>query len=162
MRIKVVTDCKTEYLATVEKSAKLTPHFTLEEMANNAGDASLPQYLDTPESRLFMRMLEEFRVWFDKPMIITSGYRQPAYNAKIGGDSRSAHKMATAADWKIQHTDIQREHVRDKWRAITRKYNVVGAINFYTHGYHLEAYSDKCYGNRGFVTREYRGTKKDW
>ena len=162
MRIKVETYCGTEYLATVDKTAKLTPHFQLYEMANNKGKTSLPMYIDSPESRLFMVMLEEFRVWYGSPITVNSGYRQPAYNQAIGGDPNSAHKIACACDFTAKHTEEMRDRVIEKWRQILKAHCVVGAINLYTTGYHLEAYSDVCYGAKSFSIRDYRGTAKDW
>ena len=162
MKIKVTTDSGTSYMATVDRNARLSPHFKLAELANNMGDSSIQQWVDTPESRLFVVMLEELRVWFDLPMVITSCYRQPAWNAHVGGNRRSAHLYATAADWHIKHTDRQRENVRRKWCDICAKHGVIGAINYYTTGYHLEAFSDRYYGSKSFAVRDYRGTARDW
>jgi uncharacterized protein YcbK (DUF882 family) len=162
MKIKVITDTKTTYTSEAAKDVFLAPNFRLSELANNSGDKTIPQWIDSPESRLFVVMLQEMRTWMEQPMVIYSCYRQPAFNAKVGGDSRSAHLHACAADWHIKHNDVQREHVSVKWRRICEAHGVIGAINYYTGGYHLEAFSDKCYGNKGFVIRDYRGTKKDW
>lgn len=162
MKIKVITDTRTEYFATVEKNVQLSPNFKLAELANNLGDPSLPQWIDSPESRIFVQMLQELRAWMEKPMVISSCYRQVAYNIKVGGDRRSAHLHACAADWHIKHTEVQRDHVRDKWKKICEAHNVIGAINYYSGGYHLEAFSNKWYGNKSFVVRDYRGSRKDW
>ena len=162
MKVKVITDSRTTYTAEVVKTAYLAPNCQLAELANNLGDKSLPQWIDSPESRTFVTMLQEMRTWMEQPMAIYSCYRQPAFNAKVGGDRRSAHLHACAADWHIRHTQTQREHVRDKWWKICESRGIIGAINYYTGGYHLEAYSDKWYGNKGFVVRDYRGTKQDW
>lgn len=42
--------------------------------------------------------LEKAREAAGVPFIITSGYRCPRYNAKIGGAERSAHLISAAAD----------------------------------------------------------------
>lgn len=162
MKVKVITDSRTTYTAEVAKNAYLAPNFQLAELANNMGDKTLPQWVDSPESRTFVTMLQEMRTWMEQPMAIYSCYRQPAFNARVGGDRRSAHLYGAAADWHIKHTDVQREHVRDKWRQICEKRRIIGAINFYSGGYHLEAFSDRWYGAKGFTVRDYRGTKKDW
>ena len=162
MKVKVITDSRTTYTAEVAKNAYLAPNFQLAELANNMGDKTLPQWVDSPESRIFVTMLQEMRTWMEQPMAIYSCYRQPAFNARVGGDRRSAHLYGAAADWHIKHTDVQREHVRDKWRQICEKRRIIGAINFYSGGYHLEAFSDRWYGAKGFTVRDYRGTKKDW
>lgn len=162
MRIKVVTDTGTDYMATVDKNVKLSPHFRLYELANNKGKTSLPMYEDSPESRLFVVMLEEFRQWYNAPIVPSSGYRQEEYNKKVGGDPRSAHKHACAVDWPIKHTEAQRDRIIEAWARILSAHGIVGAINLYTAGYHLEAYSDMWYGDMTFEIRDYRGTAKDW
>lgn len=162
MKIRVLTDTGTEYMATVDKTVKLTPHFKLEELANNKGKTSLPMWEDSPQSRLFLVMLEEFRNWYGAPISPSSGYRQPEWNKKVGGDSHSAHLIGCAVDWPVKHNDSQRFNVKTKWHKICVDHGVVGAINLYTSGYHLEAFSDICYNAKAFVVRDYRGTKKDW
>lgn len=162
MLVKVITDSRTTYTCEVAKTVYLAPNFRLAELANNLGDKTKPQWEDSPESRVFVVMLQELRTWMEKPMVISSCYRQPAWNARVGGDKRSAHLHACAADWHIAHTQTQRDHVSAKWRQICESHGVIGAINYYTGGYHLEAYSDRWYGSKGFAIRDYRGTKKDW
>ena len=46
----------------------------------------------------FMSKLIELRKKFNEPMIITSGYRHPAYNMTIGGTRNSAHTKGRAVD----------------------------------------------------------------
>lgn len=162
MLVKVITDSRTTYTCEVAKTVYLAPNFRLAELANNLGDKTKPQWEDSPESRVFVVMLQELRTWMEKPMVISSCYRQPAWNARVGGDKRSAHLHACAADWHIAHTQTQRDHVSAKWRQICESHGVIGAINYYSGGYHLEAYSDRWYGSKGFAIRDYRGTKKDW
>lgn len=162
MLVKVITDSRTTYTCEVAKTVYLAPNFRLAELANNLGDKTKPQWEDSPESRVFVVMLQELRTWMEKPMVISSCYRQPAWNARVGGDKRSAHLHACAADWHIAHTQTQRDHVSAKWRQICESHGVIGAINYYSGGYHLEAYSDRWYGSKGFAIRDYRGTKRDW
>ena len=38
------------------------------------------------------------RGWWGLPMIVTSGYRTPKYNQKIGGSPNSAHMFGKAVD----------------------------------------------------------------
>lgn len=162
MKVKVITESRTSYNVTAEKNVLLSPHFKLYELANNKGKTNLPQWEDSPESRKFVYCLELFRLWYKKPIVIESGYRQEAYNKKVGGDSRSAHLIGCAADWHVKHTESERGAVALMWKYILESECIIGAINYYTNGYHLEAFSDKCYGSTSFQIRDYRGTKKDW
>ena len=52
-------------------------------------------------SRALVDVLECIRVHFKKPVYINSAYRNPAYNAMIGGAKRSMHMYGMAADIHI-------------------------------------------------------------
>jgi uncharacterized protein YcbK (DUF882 family) len=55
-------------------------------------------------------MLQAIRSHFDQPITITSGYRSPAYNKKVGGASNSQHLYGKAADFKVAGTNIADVH----------------------------------------------------
>jgi uncharacterized protein YcbK (DUF882 family) len=79
--------------------AKITKNFSLEEFKCKDGS-------DIPNSALLnivelARNLEVLRTAINKPITITSGYRSPKYNAKIGGVKDSQHLRGTAADIKV-------------------------------------------------------------
>lgn len=145
-------------------STKLALHFTLKEMANNEGDPTEPQFEITKESAEFLKMLEEFRRWYNHPMHIGSCFRQANFNAKLAyADKRSAHIHACAVDWHISgHNEQQRANVYNQWKRICQVHRVIGSCNLYTNGYHLEAFSDKWYGQGGYLIRDYRGKPADW
>lgn len=70
----------------------LSPHFTVKEFACSDGSDEIridPKLVD---------YLEKIRAHFGKPVRITSGYRSPAYNAKVGGVKNSYHMKGMAAD----------------------------------------------------------------
>ena len=46
-------------------------------------------------------MLQSFRDYLQKPIIITSAYRSPEYNRKIGGSPTSQHLYGRAVDIKV-------------------------------------------------------------
>jgi len=46
-----------------------------------------------------LKSLNKFRSAYGKPMIVTSGYRSPEHNRKIGGAKNSAHLSCQAADF---------------------------------------------------------------
>ena len=70
----------------------LSPHFTVKEFACSDGsdevkvDSALIDYL------------QQIRDHFGKSVRITSGYRSPTYNAKVGGVKNSYHMKGMAAD----------------------------------------------------------------
>ena len=79
--------------------AKITKNFSLEEFKCKDGS-------DIPNSALLnivelARNLEVLRTSINKPITITSGYRSPKYNTKIGGVKDSQHLRGTAADIKV-------------------------------------------------------------
>lgn len=145
MKAKIdMSDTTKPIITEVNKSLQLTNHFTIAEMANLAGDSSQPQYIFTPESSKFMLALELFRSYVGGPVRINSGYRQPDYNHKIGGNPHSAHLCATAAD--IQ-PDYPVDKIIKSWFKSLDTFGLIGAVNVYPERnyYHLEAYSDIIY-----------------
>ena len=78
---------------------KLTKNFTLKELANNQGSPANPQYIISEYSVLFNSLFQIFRDRYGLPIDPTSGYRQPEYNKKVGGDSNSLHLQACAVDF---------------------------------------------------------------
>ena len=73
-------------------STKLSEHFTVREFTCSDGSDEIridPKLVD---------YLEKIRSHFGEPVRITSGYRSPAYNAKVGGVKNSYHMKGMAAD----------------------------------------------------------------
>lgn len=68
------------------------PHFTPEEMACRGTG----EMLIVPA---FMDRLQRLRAVFGRPMVVTSGYRTPAYNARVSRTGRSGpHTTGRAVD----------------------------------------------------------------
>lgn len=94
----------------------------------------------------FIQMLEEFRVWYNRPMNITSGYRTPAFNKKIGGASNSEHPKGRAADFRLpidyySFTNARKiqflNNVKEKWYAICKAHGKCGSVIWYDSWIHL-------------------------
>lgn len=83
---------------------KLTAHFTLDEFTRSSTanrlkiDNSVPNELMS-NIQLTATQLELVRAALGKPIVITSGYRCPALNARVGGVSTSAHTKGLAVDF---------------------------------------------------------------
>lgn len=74
----------------------MTEHFSKEEFRSKDG-AHFP-YEVKQNLKVLAEQLEVLREHFQKPVQINSGYRSPAYNAKIGGEQNSQHLLGKAAD----------------------------------------------------------------
>lgn len=76
-------------------------------------------------------VLEDIRAHFNKPVIVTSGYRTPEYNTKIGGVKNSQHTKGTAADIKVSEVPARgvQKYLKDKY---PDKYGI-GSYSTFTH-----------------------------
>lgn len=68
--------------------------------ANNNLNTDPPRDL-WPNVLPLVTLLEAFRERVDKPLILSSVYRSPAYNKAIGGATSSEHMKFTAADFTV-------------------------------------------------------------
>ena len=89
----------------------ITQHFTLEEFQRSSVadahgiDNTIPaQYIPTLE-QLCRTILEPLRAFAGQPIIISSGYRSPTLNVKVGGVYASQHTLGEAADIALPKTD---------------------------------------------------------
>ena len=87
---------KTQYISKVGRDHRISPHFTLAEMACKDGS---DEVLYSTE---LISMLEKLRDYGGFIIHINSGYRTPSYNKKIGGASHSQHIYGTAADISVR------------------------------------------------------------
>ena len=78
---------------------KENKYFQLSEFKCKCGKCSIPD--NVPSDRL-IEILEEIREHYGKPLIINSGYRCEAHNAKIGGAKNSQHVKGSAADFVVK------------------------------------------------------------
>lgn len=89
---------------------KLTEHFTLSEFersetAAKCGiDNRVPSHMIPALQNLCKQVLEPLRGFVGRPIVITSGYRCPALNVKVGGVISSQHTMGLAADLCLPKT----------------------------------------------------------
>ena len=83
---------------------KLTEHFTLEEFTRSTTATRLKIDNHVPDDLmvniyLTANKLESVREALANPIIISSGYRCPALNNKVGGSQNSAHTKGLAVDF---------------------------------------------------------------
>jgi uncharacterized protein YcbK (DUF882 family) len=79
---------------------KITTNFSLEEFESKDG-AEMP--LEVLENiTVLCENLQVLREKIDRPITVTSGYRSPSHNKKIGGAKNSFHVRGMAADIKAE------------------------------------------------------------
>lgn len=91
----------------------LSEHFTLEELTQSSTAAkhsisNVPSKTIVSElTKLCSHVLEPIRQKYDKPIIVTSGYRCPKLNALVKGATNSQHVYGTAADIKPKNGNVK-------------------------------------------------------
>lgn len=106
---------------------KLTEHFTLEELTRTSQKAD-----NTPTEthkkhlkEMCENMLEDFRVFYGKPIRINSGYRSAKVNKLVGGSATSAHSLGYAVDTVPYDGDMRAyQHAVLEW-AKTHKFDQI-------------------------------------
>lgn len=72
------------------------------ETALNCGIENLPSWSDIESlHELVLDVLDPIRKEWGQPLIVTSGYRSPELNTKVGGVPASAHVIGCAADVRL-------------------------------------------------------------
>jgi uncharacterized protein YcbK (DUF882 family) len=122
---------------------KLTENFSLAEFACKDG-SPVPQEL-IPNVQLLAENLQVLRDFLGEPIHVNSGYRTPAYNAKIGGEPNSFHKKAMASDITVKSKTPKQLHTIIE-KLIAEKKMKQGGLGLYP----------------GFVHYDVRGTKARW
>src|SRR5258706_8215606 len=85
---------------------KLSEHFTLAEFlvstaAEKMGDPNTPTEEHLENLKQTAEGFEKIRsILGDCAIVITSGYRNPAVNKKVGGVKNSAHALGLAGDFR--------------------------------------------------------------
>ena len=147
---------------SVPENFRLAKSFVLKELANNEGDPAQPQYEISEYSMHFNELLQIFRDRYFRPIDPTSGYRQAAYNKKVGGDANSLHMKACAMDF-IDKYKYEYMTVLSMWLGVLYDSGIIGAIKIYKNGnlyrYHVEAFSNIFLGYKKNRIRVY--TDKD-
>lgn len=64
-----------------------------------------------------IRVLQELRTWYKKPIIINSSYRSTAYNMLVSGSKRSLHLEFNAIDFTVKdRADLKELFLKlDSW-----------------------------------------------
>lgn len=91
---------------------KLSPHFSLQELTKSQtavrwGIDNTPDEGAINNLRRLCVLLEEVReICGNKPLVISSGYRSPEVNRRVGGSITSQHMTGCAADFTVLGLDL--------------------------------------------------------
>ena len=88
---------------------QITPHFKLSEFQCRDG-APYPERWIASRLRPLCEQLEILRQHLGAPITISSGYRTPEYNRRIGGARQSQHVEGRAADIIVKGIRADRVH----------------------------------------------------
>ena len=108
-----------EYSLARDGNRRLAPDFQVREL--RCRDGSDTVMVD----EALMLLLQCIREYFGKTVAITSGYRTPAHNAKVGGSKSSQHLLGRAADIQVAGTSVEdvaayAERLMPDWGGIGR------------------------------------------
>lgn len=113
-------------IATFDRNLKVSEHFKAGEFACTDEDAI---FVDEE----LVRILEQVRVRFKRPVIITSGYRNRAHNLRVGGMADSMHKLGMAADFRVIGTKAT-----EVYDYLNQQYPYTLGIGIYSNWLHLD------------------------
>lgn len=114
-----------EHYTLVQPNEWRWRYFSPKELASN-GDGSLLVH------EASLDMLEALRESIRKPLYINSAYRDPIYNAKIGGAPKSMHKTGKAFDISL------RNHVKEDLIAHAKAVGFTGIGKNYATFVHVD------------------------
>lgn len=93
--------------------------------------------------------LQRFRVWYNRAMIVDSGYRTREYNSTLKGASpKSQHMNGLAADIRYPNEfwgfSNERKlefltNIRNKWESLCIEDGVRGGVGWYNGFFHLDS-----------------------
>lgn len=86
---------KNNYYVGFGEKIPLSEHFGLHEFKCSSADVT---FVDAE----LVEKLEALRAKAGAPIYITSGYRTPEHNKKVGGASKSQHMLGKAADIHVK------------------------------------------------------------
>ena len=90
-----------QYSLIADGSRCLAPDFKVRELRCRDGTDTVMV------DEALVLLLQCIREHFGKAVTITSGYRTPAHNAKVGGSKSSQHLLGRAADIRVQGVSVE-------------------------------------------------------
>lgn len=90
-----------QYSLTKDGNRRLAPDFKVRELRCRDGTDTVMV------DEVLTVVLQCIREHFGKPVVITSGYRTAAHNAKVGGAKSSQHLLGRAADIRVEDVSVE-------------------------------------------------------
>ena len=90
-----------EYSLAKDVAKQLSPGFKVREFRCRDGSDAI--IID----QTLVVLLQAIREHFGRAVVITSGYRTAAHNAKVGGSKSSQHLLGKAADIQVADTSVE-------------------------------------------------------
>lgn len=100
-------------------------HFTREEFRCHCAGKYCDGFPAQPDETL-VQLLESIRVYFGKPVILSSGLRCKSHNAAVGGVSNSRHLFGKAADFMVLGVSASELMIRVQGDNRTRYAYIIG------------------------------------
>jgi uncharacterized protein YcbK (DUF882 family) len=114
---------------------KLTENFTLSEFNSKCG-RPMPENVKHNIQKL-ANQLQVLRDDLKRPITITSGYRSPEHNARVGGVKNSQHVLGTACDIRV--AGMTTRQLADRIELLISKGDMLqGAIGIYPNFVHYD------------------------
>jgi uncharacterized protein YcbK (DUF882 family) len=124
---------------------QITPHFNIYEFRCRAND----EILINADVIAHIQRLEKFRPWYNRTMVINSGYRTPEHNKAIGGAPGSQHLLGIASDISLplgEFAGLSKarkeeflQNIKKKWTQICNADGLGGGVGFYDTFFHLDS-----------------------
>lgn len=124
---------------------QITPHFNIWEFRCRANN----EILINTDVIAHIQRLEKFRIWYNRSMIINSGYRTPEHNKAIGGAKESFHMQGIATDISLPLGEFAGfskarkeeflQNIKRKWTEICNADGLGGGVGFYDVFIHLDS-----------------------
>ncbi|MEO0132611.1 MAG: D-Ala-D-Ala carboxypeptidase family metallohydrolase [candidate division WOR-3 bacterium] len=107
----------------------VSQYFTLKEFAS-PDNAPMPPLAQKNITEIVIPGLTFIRKNTGIPMIITSGYRSPEHNAKVGGVKNSEHTLGLAADVAVKNAIMRYKFIK---YALAYPITRIGVYNTFLH-----------------------------